>query len=530
MGENKMLGFFVKSLVGAAVEAGLDGLERVGDAVIDPVSNYNHRRTESKKLWFGIDKKAHHQLIAGNAKLLNDTVLHNNLLGVKQLYNGYHLIFNEIVEPFQQQNIDTWFEIACEIHSNKIFVPVHHYSEDASCTTALALPAPTEQQSTETTQQGINPRFKHVQDILSAYNIAASIVDIDEGKTIDRITVRPELGYKIESAGKVTKDMARDLGLEEGSEPIIIPNIGDGLAAIDMPTKNRQFVFVHDLIDSSEWHEFCRTAELPMLFGEKLDGTSLFIDYASTPQGMFSGTTGSGKSVGTNTNILSLMSARSPEQVKFWMLDPKMVELSLYNDSPFLIDPVATEFEDMVLTLQKAVDEMESRYQLFATNRVKNLQGYNRKMQKEGSPELHSIVVVHEEIADAVTCTIKMEIDEKDKPIGKEIERLLMRLGQKARAAGMHLYCITQTPNSEILGQTLRSNLPFRVAFQVLNASQSSTALAVPGARAERLTGKGDAMCTGGAIGQNVVRFQSAFMPDEDFELWLESVNAKYSD
>ena len=374
-------------------------------------------------------------------------------------------------------------------------------------------------------------KYHHIQSVLDDYGVKAIVTGDVVGTVITRYSLKVQAGFKLEkSVNNSLDDISRELGLPQGEKIMISVNAGDGLASLDLPLQQRGMIEYKQVMKSGTWEKAMKTMELPMMQGEFIDGEVACFDMAKAPMMGVAGRTGSGKSVGVNVNLVSMLSCRTTDEVKLWMIDPKIIELTPYNGIPHLIDPVATDMRDGVDIMRKAVAEMDSRYKLFAENKVKNIQGYRKKT---GKP-LATILIVLEEMADAFmdeTLILMAKLDEYDedeKPryekAGKIIENLVVRICQKARASGILFYGITQNPSADILPSLIRSNLPSRMSYAVQTATNSNTAMNYNGAGAEKLTGKGDGLILM-AEQKAPLRFHGAMLSDDEFNSFINSLS-----
>ena len=292
-------------------------------------------------------------------------------------------------------------------------------------------------------------------------------------------------------------DIARNLGVQSVT---INPNAGNGCIAIELPAPKRTIISFEAIIKSKAWIDAAKGKALPVLLGEDVDGSLLVIDLATQPHMLIAGTTGSGKSVALNTALLSLLSVNP--LLDLILIDPKQVELAVYNKSRFCREPVITDMEIAAQKLAEVVDVMERRYSLMAAAGVKNIAGYN----KTADEKLQHIVVVVDEFADMMMM------------VGKEVEELIARIGQKARAAGIHLVLATQRPSVDVITGLIKSNIPTRLALKVAGRINSEIIIGQGGA--ENLLGNGDGLAQ---IKDSAtpLRFHGAYCPDDDVKRWV---------
>ena len=361
---------------------------------------------------------------------------------------------------------------------------------------------------------------KRIEQQLRNFNIKAKVMDVLVGPVVTRYELELEAGVKASKVTNIDKDLARALMLSSIRVADVVP--GKPYIGIETPNDRRQTVSLRDVLESNEFRQ--SKAILPMALGKDISGKAVVIDLAKTPHLLVAGSTGSGKSVGINTMILSLLYRVTPEQVKFIMIDPKVVELSIYNGIPHLLTEVVTDMKKAANALRWCVDEMERRYQLLSYLRVRNIEGYNEKIDeaaamnlpipdptwKQGDSmdtmppaleKLSYIVLIVDEFADLMMVA------------GKQIEELIARLTQKARAIGIHVILATQRPSVDVITGLIKSNIPSRIAFTVVQRNDSRTILDQNGA--EALLGKGDMLYLGNGT-TDLIRVHGAFMSDDE--------------
>jgi Cdc6-like AAA superfamily ATPase len=331
---------------------------------------------------------------------------------------------------------------------------------------------------------------------LADYNYPGKVVDVLRGPVVTLYVFRPAPGTRSDKIVSLASDIARTLEVPSAR---IAPLPDRGAFGIEVPNDVRQSVELSAVLDSPEYRN--STAALPLALGVDIGGTPVVADLATMPHLLVAGTTGSGKSVGLNAMILSLLHRFSPDQCRFLMIDPKRLELRPYRDIPHLIMPVITEPADAVTALRWAVDEMMRRYKLLGTAAVRNIANYNAKIRST-SELLPYVVIVIDELTDLMA------------EGGSDVNDLLKRLGRLARAAGIHLIVATQKPTTNVLDTVLRSNLPARVAFRVSDYNTSKTILDAGGA--EDLLGNGDMLYMSG--GSRIIRAHGPFVSDDEVE------------
>ena len=346
---------------------------------------------------------------------------------------------------------------------------------------------------------------------------------MNPGPVITRFEVQPAPGIKVSRITNLAKDLARSLAVVSVRVVEVIP--GKTVIGIEIPNETREVIQLSQVLSSTEFDR--AGSSLSMALGHDIVGKPVIVDLAKMPHLLVAGTTGSGKSVGINAMILSLLFKSTPEQVRVIMIDPKMLELSVYDGIPHLLTPVITDMKDAANGLRWCVAEMERRYKLMSALGVRNLAGYNKKVvdakkagkpildptwrmdpmlleEEQSAPELEalpSIVVIVDELADMMMV------------VGKKVEELIARIAQKARAAGIHLILATQRPSVDVLTGLIKANIPTRLSFMVQSKVDSRTILGEGGA--EQLLGHGDMLFLppGGGIAQRV---HGAFVSDDE--------------
>lgn len=328
--------------------------------------------------------------------------------------------------------------------------------------------------------------------VLQDYNVTGKIIDVKTGPVVTLYEFEPSPGTKSSKVIGLADDVARSMSAVS-CRISTVP--GRNVIGLELPNASRKTVALTGLLDTPAYQEGPR---LCVALGKDIAGEPVIVDIAKMPHLLVAGTTGSGKSVGINTMIVSLLKRNTPEQVRFIMIDPKMLELSVYSGIPHLLLPVVTDPAKAVRALQWAVNEMTERYELMAKAGVRNISGYNQSADKK----LPFIVVIIDEVADLMMVA------------GKEVERVVQRLAQMARAAGIHVIMATQRPSVDVITGTIKANFPTRISFQVTSRIDSRTILGEQGA--EQLLGAGDMLYMGG--GSKIRRVHGAFISDLDVE------------
>ncbi|WEJ24234.1 DNA translocase FtsK [Pseudomonas sp. SD17-1] len=361
---------------------------------------------------------------------------------------------------------------------------------------------------------------------LKEFGVEVSVDSIHPGPVITRYEIQPAAGVKVSRIANLAKDLARSLAVTSVRVVEVIP--GKTTVGIEIPNEDRQIVRFSEVLSSPQYDE--AKSPVTMALGHDIGGKPVITDLAKMPHLLVAGTTGSGKSVGVNAMILSILFKSGPEDAKLIMIDPKMLELSIYEGIPHLLCPVVTDMKDAANALRWSVAEMERRYKLMAAMGVRNLAGFNRKIkdaEEAGEPiydpmfkresmddvppllkTLPTIVVVVDEFADMMMI------------VGKKVEELIARIAQKARAAGIHLILATQRPSVDVITGLIKANIPTRMAFQVSSKIDSRTIIDQGGA--EQLLGHGDMlyMPPGTSL---PIRVHGAFVSDEEVHRVVEA-------
>ena len=313
---------------------------------------------------------------------------------------------------------------------------------------------------------------------LRDFDIDARVVEIEQGPTVTRYEIMPAPGVKVSSIVSLSDDLA--LVLKAESIRIIAPIPGKSAVGIEVPNSVTDIVYLRELLEMPEFKN--GKAKLPLTLGKDTSGKPLIADLAEMPHILIAGTTGSGKTVCVNSIIAGLLFCRKPDEVKFVMIDPKMVELAIYNSLPHMITPVVTDVRKAAATLNWVVGEMENRYKLLASCTVRNIAGFNQRENKSDNSEIPEklpyIVVIIDELADLMLVA-------QDK-----VEIAITRLAQLSRAVGIHLVLATQRPSVDVITGVIKANFPARISFKVAQKVDSRTVLDTNGA--DKLLGKGD--------------------------------------
>ena len=344
-----------------------------------------------------------------------------------------------------------------------------------------------------------------LENVLSNFGITAKVVNATQGPTVTRYEIEPAPGVKVSRIVNLTDDIALNLAAQHIRMEAPIP--GKSAIGIEVPNKTTEAVHLRDVLDCSDFKD--ARGGIPVGLGKDIAGKPVITDLAKMPHLLVAGTTGSGKSVCVNTLISSILFSRKPEEVKLLLIDPKMVELSIYNGIPHLMAPVVTDMKKAASVLRWAVREMEARYKAFAASGKRDIKSYNEAHPKAAMP---LIVLIIDELADLMMTA------------PDDIEESISRLAQMARAAGIHMVLATQRPSVNVITGSIKANVPSRISFAVGSQIDSRTILDMAGA--EKLLGKGDMLFA--PIGANKpIRVQGAFISDDEVEHLVEFVKAQ---
>ena len=361
---------------------------------------------------------------------------------------------------------------------------------------------------------GLDETEAQLESAIRSYGVGATITGAIRGPSITRYELKLDQGVKLNKITNLSKDIALSLGVSG----VRIAPIPDKISTVgvEVPNRDKQTVWLGDVIDSDAFRN--AKSKLSVAMGKDIGGNVVIGDISKMPHVLIAGTTGSGKSVCINSLILSLLYKSTPEEVKMIMIDPKMVELGIYNGMPHLYVPVVTDPKKAAGALQWSVVEMLKRYRLFSEVGVRDLAGYNAILRQNDNPTLPQVVIIIDELADLMMVA------------SKEVEESICRVAQMGRAAGMHLVVATQRPSADVITGLMKANIPSRIAFAVASGMESRIILDQQGA--ESLVGMGDMLYS--PIGKKPTRVQGAFVSDEEREEIINFVKreaeAEYSD
>jgi S-DNA-T family DNA segregation ATPase FtsK/SpoIIIE len=386
-------------------------------------------------------------------------------------------------------------------------------------------------------EAALTQNAKLLESVLKDFGVNGDIIEIRPGPVVTLYELEPAAGTKSSRVVGLSDDIARSMSAVS-ARIAVIP--GRNAIGIELPNTTRETVYLREMIENDTFES--NDAKLPLALGKDIGGAPIIVDLARMPHLLVAGTTGSGKSVAINTMIMSLVYRLTPDECKFIMIDPKMLELSVYEGIPHLLSPVVTEPGKAVVALKWTVKEMENRYRLMSNLGVRNIEGYNKKIREAkakgnvlsrtvqtgfnpdtGEPiieevplemnELPFIVVVVDEMADLMIVA------------GKDIEGSIQRLAQMARAAGIHIIMATQRPSVDVITGVIKANFPTRISFQVTSRIDSRTILGEQGA--EQLLGQGDMLYMAG--GGRITRIHGPFVSDKEVEAVVDHLKAQGS-
>lgn len=344
---------------------------------------------------------------------------------------------------------------------------------------------------------------KKIESTMKSFGINATITQINKGPTITCYELEPAPGVKVSRITNLSDDLA--LNLAASGVRIEAPIPGKAVVGIEVPNRIKDNVGLKEVLQSKEYVEL--DSKLPLLLGKDISGKPIVSTIDKMPHLLIAGATGSGKSVCINNIIMSILFRALPSEVKLLLIDPKVVELNIYNGIPHLLIPVVTDPKKAASALDWAVSEMEKRYKLFAENNVRDINSHNDKFRNEKDKKLPKIVIIIDELADLMMVS------------AQAIEDYISRLAQMARAAGIYLIIATQRPSVDVITGTIKANIPSRISFSVSSQIDSRTILDMGGA--EKLLGKGDMLFSPSSLSKSI-RIQGAFVSDEEIQNVVE--------
>ncbi len=357
-------------------------------------------------------------------------------------------------------------------------------------------------------EEGLSRKSAKLEETLKSFGVAAKVTEISMGPTVTRFELTPEAGVKVSKITGLSKDIALNLAAKNVRIEAPIP--GKSAVGIEIPNETTNAVTLREVIEADVFSK--SKSKLSVALGKDISGKPIIMDISKMPHLLIAGATGSGKSVCINTLVVSLLYKADPNEVKLVMIDPKVVELGVYNGIPHLLIPVVPDPKKAAGALNWAVSEMTDRYSKFADNNVRDIKGYNELMELNGTPEmkLSSIVIIIDELADLMMVS------------PADVENYICRLAQMARAAGMHLVIATQRPSVNVITGTIKANIPSRISFAVTSQIDSRTVLDMGGA--EKLLGKGDMLYMPMGA-SSPTRLQCSYVSDKEVEAVVQAVS-----
>lgn len=408
-------------------------------------------------------------------------------------------------------------------------VPLFDETSDGVLPLLSLLDLPEESKTTNYSSEQLETMSREVELRLQDFGIEVKVVAVHPGPVVTRFELQLAAGTKVSRISNLAKDLARSLSVTSVRIVEVIP--GKSVIGLELPNEHREVVRLREILSSQQYDN--ARSPITLALGKDIAGHPVIVDLAKMPHLLVAGTTGSGKSVGLNAMLLSLLYKSTPKDLRLIMIDPKMLELAIYDAIPHLLVPVVTDMKEAANALRWCVAEMERRYKLMAALGVRNIAGYNSKVreaEKKGQPildpiwksetgtkpaelqELPCIVVLADEFADMMMV------------VGKKVEDLIARLAQKARAAGIHLILATQRPSVDVITGLIKANIPTRIAFQVSSKIDSRTILDQSGA--EQLLGHGDMLYLPPGTGVPV-RVHGAYVADDEVHRVVEDLKRR---
>jgi S-DNA-T family DNA segregation ATPase FtsK/SpoIIIE len=349
-----------------------------------------------------------------------------------------------------------------------------------------------------------------LEDTLRDFDIESKVVEINKGPVITRYELEPAPGVKIHRITSLSDNIA--LAMKAQSVRIVAPIPGKGTVGVEVPNSSSALVYLKEVLDSPEYKGF--RSKLKLAIGKDIAGAPVIADLAAMPHLLIAGATGSGKTVCVNTMITSLLFNSAPDEVKFVMVDPKRVELAVFNDLPHLLSPVVTDAKKVAMTLDWVTGEMDARYELFARSGVRNIALYNEKYGSKAEDRMPYIVVIIDELADLMMVA-------RD-----EVERTITRIAQLSRAVGIHMIIATQRPSVDVITGVIKANFPSRISFKVASKVDSRTVLDINGA--DKLLGRGDMLFVEPGASKPI-RAQCSLIQDREIERITDYIKAQGS-
>ena len=357
-------------------------------------------------------------------------------------------------------------------------------------------------------EKELDDKIKYLIEKLAHFKIEGDVVRTYAGPVVSTFEFKPAANVKVSKILNLQDDLAMALSAETIRIQAPIP--GKDVVGIEIPNESVDTIYLRELLDDKLFKD--SASPLTIALGKDIVGKPFITDLKKLPHLLIAGTTGSGKSVGINAMILSLLYKNSPDQLRLLMIDPKMLEFSIYNDIPHLLTPVITKPKQAIISLNNMVNEMERRYELMAESRTKNIENYNEKVKREGGEHFPYIVVIIDELADLMMTS------------GKDVELSIARLAQKSRACGIHLIIATQRPSVDVVTGLIKANLPSRISYRVGQKIDSKIILDQMGA--ESLLGRGDMLFTPPGA-PALVRLHAPWATEEEIEKIVDFIKAQ---
>ncbi len=354
----------------------------------------------------------------------------------------------------------------------------------------------------------IDKKIEDLLEKLKQFKIEGDVVRTYSGPVVTTFEFKPAANIKVSKILTLQDDLA--MALKAETIRIQAPIPGKDVVGIEIPNSQTQTIYLREILESKLFKS--ASSPLTLAVGKDIVGNPFITDLKKLPHLLIAGTTGSGKSVGVNSMLVSLLYRNSPDQLKLLMIDPKMLEFSIYNDIPHLLTPVITQPKQAITALANMVTEMEKRYKLMSNTKTKNIENYNEKAKREGREEFAYIVIIIDELADLMMTS------------GKDVEFYIARLAQMARAAGIHIIVATQRPSVDVVTGLIKANLPSRISFKVGQKIDSKIILDTQGA--ESLLGRGDMLFTPPGT-SGIIRLHAPFVTEEEIEQIVEFLKAQ---
>ena len=492
-----------------------NNIQNVADQSIEPEQikiNLNGRTIEEQKEdkgWNPFKKKQKETNISVTqmANLIDTNSMNSRALDIK---NTEHRNSPEANNLHDQDNLFVQQEEQKEDKTKQVLQLQHTLvvEDENYVFPSVKLLSKSEKKALKGGTKALQDTAARLQRTLYSFGVQAKVENVSVGPAITRYELKPAEGVRVSKIANLADDIALNLAAETIRIEAPIP--GKQAVGIEVPNKEKEMVPLRDVIESDEFKN--NSSKLSIALGKDVAGSVVIGNIAKMPHVLIAGSTGSGKSVCINTIITSIIYNAKPSEVKLVMVDPKVVELSVYNGIPHLLIPVVTDPKKAAGALAWAVQEMDNRYNLFAEKNVRDLKGYNHAVERDGeNGKLPQIVIIIDELADLMMVA------------AKEVEESICRLAQKARAAGMHLVIATQRPSVDVITGLIKANVPSRIAFAVSSQVDSRTILDQVGA--EKLLGKGDMLFFPSGEAKPT-RVQGAFVSDEEVEAIVEFVKS----